>query len=51
MKKSSKETESKSTARRTEVKDMPKPEKELTKEEQKKIKGGDWLMSPAGNAK
>ena len=33
--------ESKSTKRRTQVKDLPKQEKELRKGEQKKIKGGE----------
>jgi hypothetical protein len=31
---------SKSTKRRTEVKDLPKKESKLAKEEQKKVKGG-----------
>jgi restriction endonuclease S subunit len=33
------------------VKDLPKSEKELTPEERRKVKGGDWLMTPAGSAK
>jgi hypothetical protein len=33
----------KSTKRRTQVKDLPKQEKELSKEEQKKVKGGDFI--------
>ena len=37
--------------RRTQVKDLPKSEKELSKNEQKKIKGGGWLMTPSGNAR
>lgn len=32
--------ESKKQPRRTQVKDMPKPEQELSKDEQKKVKGG-----------
>ena len=32
--------ESKKQPRRTEVKDLPKPEQELSKDEQKKVKGG-----------
>jgi hypothetical protein len=39
------------TKRRTQVKDLPKNETELSKAEQKKVKGGDWLMTPAGSAK
>lgn len=37
--------------RRTQVKALPKAEKTLTKAEQKKLKGGDWLMQPSGNAR
>ena len=37
--------------RRTQVKELPKEEKELNKEAQRKIKGGEWLMQPAGQAK
>ena len=40
MAQNSQETKSKSKGRRTEVKDLPKQEKELSKEEQKKVKGG-----------
>ena len=29
--------------RRTQIKELPKQEKELTKKEQKKIKGGDFI--------
>ena len=32
--------ESKKTTRRTQVKDLPRKKKELSKEEQKKVKGG-----------
>lgn len=32
--------ESKAEKRRTQVKELPKPEQELSKEEQQKIKGG-----------
>ena len=32
--------EEKRTTRRTQVKDLPQQEKELTKDEQKKVKGG-----------
>lgn len=32
--------ESKKQPRRTQVKDLPKPEQELSKDEQKKVKGG-----------
>ena len=38
-------------SRRTQVKDLPKAEKQLSKEEQKKLKGGNWLFTPAGSAK
>lgn len=37
--------------RKTQVKDLPKQEWELSKDEQKKIKGSNWLMTPAGTAK
>ena len=30
---------------RTQVKDVPKKEKKLTKEEQKKVKGGAWYKT------
>ncbi|HEY0079795.1 MAG TPA: hypothetical protein VGB73_14365 [Pyrinomonadaceae bacterium] len=43
--------ENKTNKRRTQVKELPKNEKELTPEEQKKVKGGGWLMTPAGQAK
>jgi hypothetical protein len=33
-------TEKKTPKRRTQVKDLPKEEKELSKEKQKKVKGG-----------
>lgn len=46
-----KNKEDKTAERRTQVKDLPKKEKELTKGEQKKVKGGDWLMQPSGNVK
>lgn len=45
------EKKAKANKRRTQVKELPKEEKELSKSEQKKVKGGGWLMSPAGNAK
>ena len=48
MTKSVKETKQ---TKRTQVKELPKAEKELSKDEQKKVKGGDWLMQPAGNAR
>ena len=41
----------KSGKKRTQVKDLPKKEKELSAEEQKNVKGGQWLTSPAGSAK
>jgi hypothetical protein len=37
--------------RRTEIKKLSKPEQRLGKGEMKKVKGGDWLMSPAGSVK
>ena len=37
--------------RRTQMKDLPKNETELSKAEQKKVKGGNWLLTPAGSAK
>jgi len=37
--------------RRTQVAALPKAQKSLTKAEQKKLKGGCWLMQPAGNAR
>ena len=43
--------ENKPNKRRTQVKELPKDARELTSEEQKKVKGGDWLMTPAGSAK
>ena len=43
--------ESKKRPGRTQVEDLPKPVKEISKDEQKKIKGGDWLMTPAGSAR
>ena len=43
--------ETRSKTRRTKVKDLPKQKRELSKEEQKKVKGGGWLMTPAGHAK
>ena len=46
-----KQKEDTATKRRTQVNDLPREEKELTKGEQRKVKGGDWLMTPAGNAK
>lgn len=45
------EKRAKTPKRRTQVKDLPKEEKQLSKEEQKKVKGGGWLMSPSGSAK
>ena len=35
--------ESDKPKRRTQIKELPKEEKELSKEEQKKIKGGDFI--------
>lgn len=37
--------------RRTKVKKLMKPPQKLGQDEMRKLKGGDWLMSPAGNAK
>jgi hypothetical protein len=37
--------------RRTQVRALPKAEKPLSKAEQKKLKGGDWLMQPAGGVR
>ncbi len=37
--------------RRTQVKNLPEPVKEISKAEQKKLKGGDWLMTPAGSVR
>ena len=34
-------TEKKSPKQRIQIKDLPKPKEELTKEEQKKVKGGE----------
>lgn len=39
-----KKTKEKTPPRRTQVKELPKEEKQLSKEEQKKIKGGGGLM-------
>lgn len=39
------------TERRTQVKELSRGEKQLSKDEQKKVKGGDWLMTPAGSVK
>ena len=44
-------TKKKSGKRRTKVKDLPVKEKEVSAKEQRKVKGGDWLMSPAGSLK
>jgi hypothetical protein len=41
----------KKESRRTQVKELPQQEKVLSKEEQKKVKGGNWLLTPAGSAK
>ena len=38
-----KKQESGKPKRRTQIKELPKEEKELSKEEQKKIKGGDFI--------
>lgn len=35
--------DAKKGGRRTQVKELPRPEKEVTKEEQKKVKGGSLL--------
>lgn len=34
-------TETSKTKRRTQVKDLPRPKKQLSKKEQQKVKGGD----------
>jgi hypothetical protein len=47
----SKKTENAKDKRRTKVKDLPKKEKVMTAAEAKKVKGGGWLMSPAGHLK
>lgn len=39
-----KKTEEKTPERRTQVKELPKEEKQLSKEEQKKVEGGSSLM-------
>ena len=52
MAKDTKET--KEPRRRTQVKDLPKEEKELSKDEQKKIKGGPGggiVIDPIGGLK
>ena len=42
--------EKKTPKRRTQVKALPKDEKELTKKEQKKVKGGSrWWILEIGN--
>lgn len=46
-----KQKESKPSKRRTQVTDLPKKEEKLSPDEMKKVKGGDWLMTPAGTAK
>ena len=38
-------TQKKSPKRRTQVKDLPRKKKELSKEEQKRVKGGGGLMA------
>lgn len=43
MAKNAKES-TKKQPRRTQVKDLPKPEQELSKDEQKKVKGGHNIM-------
>jgi hypothetical protein len=37
--------------RRTEIKKLSKPAQKVGKGEMRKVKGGDWLMTPAGNVK
>ena len=46
-----KNKEDKTGKRRTQVKDLPKQEKELSKDEQKKVKGGDTLVPKASSKK
>jgi hypothetical protein len=41
-----KKTEEKTPQRRTQVKDLPKQEKQLSKDEQKKIEGGVFGFEP-----
>jgi len=36
---------------RTQIKALPKAEETLSKTEQRKVKGGGWIASPAGSAK
>ncbi|HEV2763530.1 MAG TPA: hypothetical protein VGV38_11180 [Pyrinomonadaceae bacterium] len=48
---SAKTKNTKPSARRTQVRELPKDEKRLSKDEQKRVKGGSWLMSPAGSVK
>ena len=42
---------SKTTTRRTQVKDLPRKEKELTKEDQKRVKGGEAGSGDDTNAR
>lgn len=37
--------------RRTESKNLAQPAHQMGKGLMRKVKGGDWLMSPAGNAR
>ena len=37
-------TEKKEPKRRTQIKDLPRKEEELSKEEQKKVKGGNLIV-------
>jgi hypothetical protein len=37
--------------RRTKTKNLAQPAPKLGEGEMRKVKGGDWLMSPAGNVK
>jgi hypothetical protein len=43
--------ENKTNKPRTQLKDLPKNEKELTPEERRKVRGGEWIMTPAGQVK
>lgn len=43
--------EKKRAKRRTQIKDLPRKEKELTKEERKQVKGGLVITFPESHAK
>lgn len=46
-----KKSKTESAKQRVKVKELPQQKKELSGDDQKKIKGGNWLMTPAGSAK